>query len=653
MQRIGRMAFISDEDLRVWRPMHERAPRKYQQRAAQHLQEPSESLVDFPEGAESPNLDAIDRLATHLERIYRAVAISSEALIPVIHDAFASAVRLDRAVIFLLDEDREEMVQAYRSPHLAKRFPNRLPVADYALFRHVTPESRARIVLDLPAEDPAIGAYYAPDEKLGSVLLVPLHHADQVLGVMIADRNGETFGSMEERLAIVQHLADQTALALHLAREREETQRRTRILESIIDELPSSVVATDERGLVLVSNRAHEAFVGTELRVNQSFKELAGRVDPRWHDTDRADREVGLLRVLAGEDVPVYDYRLERTGQPSRTYALAHQRIEIDGELAGAMSVATDITHSQEHVVRREEEIAELTRRLQQAEHIAIWSARLADATSIEMALDVLLRALTEGLEADSGFIALREDDGMYHGHAELRTQGWAIPEQVFDPISYPNSVLAFARRGPVFVRVGDAGLIEQRMFEALGWHGKLIVPLQRDHDHVGFAFLGYREAVSDSDLDLNLAATFGRIGTSIIALLQARDEQRGRRKRIEKIAQHVPVPVLAIDHATGIVAFANQAARDLWGAPFQGEMVRAASLPMVDVCGTVFPYDRHPLLQLAHAREPVLGRAERIRDDSGADVAVAGYHTPIVRADGSLLTVSLFVPSPAEPAIP
>src|SRR3954454_21723680 len=65
--RLGRMAMISSEDLRDWRPMRERAPRKYRRREPNP--EAAPALLDL---ASSERVELASRLATLIEALFGA-----------------------------------------------------------------------------------------------------------------------------------------------------------------------------------------------------------------------------------------------------------------------------------------------------------------------------------------------------------------------------------------------------------------------------------------------------------------------------------------------------------------------------------------------------------------------------------------------------
>ena len=67
--RLGRMALITSEDLRDWRPMRERAPRKYRRREPNP--EATPALLDL---ASAERVELASRLASLSEALYAAAA---------------------------------------------------------------------------------------------------------------------------------------------------------------------------------------------------------------------------------------------------------------------------------------------------------------------------------------------------------------------------------------------------------------------------------------------------------------------------------------------------------------------------------------------------------------------------------------------------
>src|SRR5215207_1516369 len=159
--RLGRMALITSEDLRDWRPMRERAPRKYRRR--------------------EPNPEATPALLD-----------------------LASAERVELA----------SRLGTYGPP--LTNLPDSVPIDDSPLALDVSRPPKA-VVEDLMAR-----AGSAPETiNVNSLLIAPIRIGDRYAGVIVADRNGEPFRLNEGELDLAQAMANVAALALDRARARQ------------------------------------------------------------------------------------------------------------------------------------------------------------------------------------------------------------------------------------------------------------------------------------------------------------------------------------------------------------------------------------------------------------------------------------------------
>lgn len=130
-RRLGRMALISAEDLRDWRPMRERAPHKYRRRAPNP--DASPALVD---------LSVKDRvtLALELSTLYEllhqaAVELPLPAYMSLVADRFAGALGLKRVVIWAVETDRQlgRRLASFGPP--VSNYPATAPLADLSFLR--------------------------------------------------------------------------------------------------------------------------------------------------------------------------------------------------------------------------------------------------------------------------------------------------------------------------------------------------------------------------------------------------------------------------------------------------------------------------------------------------------------------------------------
>jgi excisionase family DNA binding protein len=210
--RLGRMALITSEDLREWRPMRERAPRKYRRREPNP--EATTALLDL---ASAERVDLASRLASLSEALFAAAAnMPRDEFFSLLVDRLASAIGLRRVALRVVDETnrRTTRLASYGPP--ITELPDETTIEDSPLMLEVSRPPRA-VVEDLSTR-PVPGAAML---NVSTLLIAPIRLGDRYLGVIIADRNGEPFSLDQGELDLAQAMANIAALALDSARSRE------------------------------------------------------------------------------------------------------------------------------------------------------------------------------------------------------------------------------------------------------------------------------------------------------------------------------------------------------------------------------------------------------------------------------------------------
>ncbi len=627
VQRLGRMALIAVDDLELWTPMRERAPRKYQSR--QPALDASPVLLDVAAGERS---DLAERLAALYEEIHVAARDRPlDEVAVLIRDSFATAFKLDRVVIWIFDDELQTARRLTRTASLRTRFPEQVQLADFPFFRNMRPTNTARLISDLSAADPNIGAYFSAGERPGTVLYAPLKVGGQLKGMIGGDRAGRMFDLTAAELALAQGFATQSAIALENMDLRAAAYRRSAFLEAIIEDLPESVIAVDAAGTVILSNRAHREITGDDGRSRAPERAGAPGGAPRG-PRSRPD----LTRALAGEDVPRFDYSVEQVGKADQTLTVTTKPIRIGNDVAGAFSVARDVTVARETMQRRQDHVAEVEAAAGRAQAVVDVVTQVNAKKTVQDVASIAIARLVQELGGDSGIVKLRDA----HNQFELRaTYNLDIPPDLtprFSPISNPNTILAFARQTSIFINVEEAGTSERETMELLSWGGMLIVPFQLNDDYLGFAFVGYESPFPSESIDMTFAATLGLQCAHALEKVSLIADLEAVHSRLLTVIDQLPQAVVIVN-PEGIVTTANKVAEELWGFSLADGSVRAAQLPVLDPQGMLYDRDLHPLMRSGRTGRSYLGEPMTIERETGETVEVLSNHAPIFSATGTI----------------
>lgn len=204
--RLGRMALITSEDLREWRPMRERAPRKYRRREPNP--EATPALLDL---ASAERVELASRLSTLNEAIYAAATdMNTEEFFPLLADRLAGTLGLRRAAIRILDEERGKTVRMGTYGSALTTLPDETPIADSPLTLELSQPPKAVVYADLGDRASVEGLA----SNVTSLLVAPIRRRDHYMGAIVADKGGEPFELDEGELDFAQAMANVAALAL-------------------------------------------------------------------------------------------------------------------------------------------------------------------------------------------------------------------------------------------------------------------------------------------------------------------------------------------------------------------------------------------------------------------------------------------------------
>jgi excisionase family DNA binding protein len=339
-QRLGRMALISAEDLRDWRPMRERAPKKYRRREPNPAAAPA--LLDLASGE---RVALASRLAILSEVVHGSAAdLPLPEFLALVADRLAAVVGLRRVAVWGMQTGGRVRRLASFGPPLStvpadSPAPTDGPLADVLL------GSEAVVVEDMPALLAAAG-----DDLIdvGPMFVAPMRVGSRPVGFVVGDANGDPFSLAADQKVLAEGLASQAALAVERAATAAEGSRRAGILDAVVEYVGQPIVASDAEGnLVLANAAARDLFAlgAAEPSPDRPLDLASSAATNRDFDgTEIPLADTPLYRAVRGEQVRDRDYLVVRPdGGEQAVRVNARPLIGADGEPIGAVAVAAAI----------------------------------------------------------------------------------------------------------------------------------------------------------------------------------------------------------------------------------------------------------------------------------------------------------------------
>jgi excisionase family DNA binding protein len=232
-QRIGKMVFITRNDLHAWHPKYDRAPMQYRHRVPAPDAKPV--MIDL---ASSERV----HIAGHLACLLEITEVTSRelplaTLLNLICERLATTLQLRRVAIWGTDREHgvATLLAAQGTP-LAD-LPEQIKLSDHPQFAGVIRKADGAVVVDVSALGDRIPQSF---RHLPSLLVVALRYGQRTLGYLFADRNGVSFSLAEDERLFAGALAAHGAVALTLDEAREAGRIKP---ASNKDRLPRAVSA--------------------------------------------------------------------------------------------------------------------------------------------------------------------------------------------------------------------------------------------------------------------------------------------------------------------------------------------------------------------------------------------------------------------------
>jgi two-component system phosphate regulon sensor histidine kinase PhoR len=637
-QRLGRMALITTEDLREWRPMRERAPRKYRRREPNPDATPA--LLDLASGE---RVDLARRLSTLYEVIHGAAAeLPLDEFLALLADRLASALDFRRVIIWEIDAaaGRASQLASYGPPF--NRLPTQMALATMPVLARALDQRDAHVIEDVPTFEASLG--FTPREDVfpaTSLFVAPLRVAGKVLGAVIGDCDGERFSLSAAQLGLAQGMANQAALALERAHFRAEDTARVDQLAAILENVSDAVYACDSSGHLTVINAAGRDLLGVDdhvLAQDESMSETVALVNRRGFDGQPIPpSDVPLVRAARGEHIRDHQHLVIRADGTERAVSVNAQPIRRgDGTLAGAVAVARDITSQRAAVERDHQRLALLEAAAARAAAVADVALAVNTGTDLATVLETAIARMTDLLGGMNGAIFFTEASGRMTGQVGYRF-GTAAEEMELDPAAVPTTMAAFARRVPLYYTYVDAVPSERAYFDQLGFRAAIIAPLIVGDEQIGVAYVNY--ATSDrppSAEELSFAAALASQCAVAIDKTRLMDRIESAHRRLLAVVDQLPQAVVIVEAPQGRLVLANRAAEDLWGSPIPDAGLSA--LRLADEEGGTFAIGDDPLTKTLTSGEGRYGETLTIIRDDGSRVTVLANHAPILDVGGRIV---------------
>ncbi len=355
-QRLGRMALITAEDLRDWRPMRERAPRKYRRREPNPDAAPA--MLDLASGE---RVDLASRLSTLYEVINSSAAeLPLPEFLALLADRLAAGLGLRRLAIWAFGPTGRAQRLASFGPPLSM-IPRTTSVPSMDRLRTVFNGDEVAVVDDV-ASVLESGAEDLID--VHQLVVAPMRVGDRRIGFIVGDNNGEPFEVSAEQMLLARGLANQAALAIERDGLVSDARRRAVQLDAILRHSSEAVTACDADGRIVLANQAAREMLGLgdgEISDEHGVDPAASAV--RRCELDGSEiplADIPLLRATRGERVTDREYMLVRPdGVRTPVVVNAYPIEAADGTVVGAVAVSAKLdTQLVDAAARAREEAA-------------------------------------------------------------------------------------------------------------------------------------------------------------------------------------------------------------------------------------------------------------------------------------------------------
>ena len=315
-------------------------------------------------------------------------------------DRIMELMQVDVALIFLLDEEAQELVLAAHRG-VSREFTEgvaRLKLGEG--FNGRVAQSGEPMVVPDASRDPQLTRMVVRQEKLQSTLIVPLKSKGKVMGTLCVHmRRPRQF--LPEEIELFSHIANHIGVAVENARLYKQAQliaEQLRMSEKNYRELfenaQDAIWVHDLDGNIVAANKVTSKVTG------YSQQELIGMnvrdyLSPEGLNTAREIRH----RLLQGEILAEpYEQQLVKKDGTTRIMRLASSMVTRDGQVTGFQHVARDVTEQKQMQDNLRFYVQQITR-AQEEERLRIARELHDDTTQELVTLSRQLDTFSDGSE--------------------------------------------------------------------------------------------------------------------------------------------------------------------------------------------------------------------------------------------------------------
>ncbi len=505
-----------------------------------------------------------------------ASSLHLDETLPLIAEKTAWAVRADRCALFLLDEERGDLVlRAVDNPDRpAETLGLRLPL-------EARPQVAEAIATRAPVEIPDIFAdpskkdFWPLARKLGikACLAVPIMVKEQVIGAIGLDRVGDQPPFSADEVSLCQTIANQAAVAIENARLYEKVTERMReatvlykvsnqlmrtlnfdqVLEKVLDILQRSfgylncaILLVDEEAgeLEVKAARGYLQETVGKVRLKIGQEGIVGWVaahktllnvpdvsrDPRYVEgVPGTKSEIAVPMIVGDRVIGVLDV----------------QRSEVnafnDDDLRVLSSVAAQATIA----IERARLYSAERRRVQESSTLLAIAQALSSTLNLTEVLKLVACSTAQACQANRCSILLLSQDRKelvpimsQFASGEADRELWAIfKERYTEADELPVLQKVIKERKPMILDGPAMSIMPKRWVEPFGIVSLLMVPLISKDEVIGLMALDHvEEGRCFTDEQVNLAITIGTHAAMAIENARLHTTIAGERAKLETI---------------------------------------------------------------------------------------------------------------------